>query len=63
VEIGHGKEGLVHISKLASSRVNKVEDVVHVGDKVTVKVIEIDRQGRINLSIKDALPKENEDNK
>ncbi len=63
VEIGHGKEGLVHISKLAPNRVNKVEDVVHVGDKVTVKVIEIDRQGRINLSIKDALPKENEDNK
>lgn len=63
VEIGHGKEGLVHISKLAPSRVNKVEDVVHVGDEVLVKVIEIDRQGRINLSIKDALSEESIDKK
>ncbi len=62
VEIGHGKEGLVHISKLAPNRVNKVEDVVHIGDNVLVKVVEIDKQGRINLSIKDALPKDNEDN-
>lgn len=56
VEILPGKEGLVHISKLANERVGKVEDVVQVGDEVPVKVIEIDRQGRINLSRKDALP-------
>ena len=55
VEILPGKEGLVHISKLAHERVGRVEDVVNVGDEVTVKVIEIDQMGRINLSIKDAL--------
>ena len=55
VEIAPGKEGLVHISKLAESRVEKVEDVVSVGDHVLVKVTEIDEQGRINLSRKDAL--------
>ena len=48
-----GKEGLVHISQISKERVNKVEDVLHVGDKVTVKVIEIDDQGRINLTMKD----------
>lgn len=53
VEFVPGKDGLVHISKLANRRVNKVEDVVNIGDEVMVKVIEIDRQGRINLSIKD----------
>lgn len=58
VEILPGKEGLVHISQLARERVNKVEDIVQVGDEVLVKVIEIDRQGRINLSRKEALPKE-----
>ena len=57
VEFIPGKEGLVHISKLAWNRVEKVEDVVHEGDKVRVKVIEIDNQGRINLSIRDTLPK------
>jgi len=57
VEFIPGKEGLVHISKLAWNRVDKVEDVVHEGDKVKVKVIEIDNQGRINLSIRDTLPK------
>ncbi|MBO7452035.1 MAG: S1 RNA-binding domain-containing protein, partial [Clostridiales bacterium] len=57
VEFIPGKEGLVHISKLAWNRVDKVEDVVHEGDKVRVKVIEIDNQGRINLSIRDTLPK------
>jgi len=56
VEILPGKEGLVHISKLAHERVGKVEDVVNVGDEVTVKVIEIDSLGRINLSRKDLLP-------
>ncbi|HKM43793.1 MAG TPA: polyribonucleotide nucleotidyltransferase [Limnochordia bacterium] len=60
VEILPGKEGLVHISQLEHRRVNKVEDVVDVGDEVMVKVIEIDRQGRINLSRKETLPKEKE---
>ena len=55
VEIAPGKDGLVHISKLDKQRVEKVEDVVSVGDEIVVKVIEIDRQGRINLSRKDAL--------
>ncbi len=50
VEILPGKEGLVHISQLALERVGKVEDVVAIGDEVTVKVTEIDRQGRVNLS-------------
>lgn len=54
VDLGRGgKEGLLHISKISKERVNNVEDVLHVGDKVTVKVIEIDDQGRINLSAKD----------
>ncbi len=55
VEFLPGKEGLVHISKLDKKRVAKVEDVVNIGDKIPVKVIEVDRQGRINLSRKDAL--------
>lgn len=55
VEILPGKEGLVHISKLDSERVNKVEDVVSIGDEILVKVTDIDNQGRINLSRKDAL--------
>ena len=55
VEIAPGKEGLVHISKLENHRVEKVEDVVSVGDEIVVKVIEIDDQGRINLSRKDAI--------
>lgn len=58
VEIAPGKEGMIHISKLAHKRVDKVEDVINIGDEVLVKVIEIDKQGRINLSRKDALPKE-----
>ena len=52
VEIAPGKEGLVHISQLAHERIAKVEDVVNVGDPIEVKVIEIDKQGRINLSHK-----------
>jgi len=48
-----GKEGLLHISKISKKRIKNVEDVLHVGDKVTVKVIDIDEQGRINLSMKD----------
>ena len=55
VEIAPGKEGLVHISKLENHRVEKVEDVVQPGDEVYVKVTEIDDQGRINLSRKDAM--------
>ncbi|MBE6878623.1 MAG: S1 RNA-binding domain-containing protein, partial [Ruminococcaceae bacterium] len=55
VEIAPGKEGLVHISKLDTKRVEKVEDVVNVGDEIIVKVTEIDDQNRINLSRKDAL--------
>ena len=56
VEIAPGKEGLVHISKLDNKRVAKVEDVVDIGDKVTVKFLGFDEKGRINLSRKDALP-------
>lgn len=55
VEILPGKEGLVHISKLDTKRVEKVEDVVSVGDEILVKVTEIDKQGRINLSRKHAM--------
>ncbi|MBQ6302979.1 MAG: polyribonucleotide nucleotidyltransferase [Clostridiales bacterium] len=57
VEFLPGKEGLVHISKMAWNRVDKVEDVLKEGDKVHVKLIEIDSQGRLNLSIRDCLPK------
>ncbi len=53
VEILPGKEGLIHISKLANQRVNKVEDVVKIGDRVRVKVIKVDDRGRIDLSLKD----------
>ncbi len=60
VEFAPGKEGLVHISKLDTKRVDKVEDVVKVGDEFLVKVLEVDKQGRINLSRKDALPAESE---
>jgi len=65
VEILPGKEGLVHISQLAEERVGKVEDVVSIGDEILVKVTEIDRQGRINLSRKEVLrqqKKEQENN-
>ena len=54
VEIAPGKEGLIHISKLADKRTAKVEDVVKAGDKVRVKLLEIDDHGRLNFSIKDA---------
>lgn len=49
VEVAPGKEGMVHISKLAKERVEKVEDVVSVGDTIKVKVIEIDSQNRVNM--------------
>ena len=55
VELFHGKEGLIHISELAEERVNRVEDVVNIGDEVLVKVIEIDKHDRINLSRKAVL--------
>lgn len=55
IEILPGKEGLLHISKMAKERVEKVEDVMNIGDKVTVKVTEIDSQNRINLSRKELL--------
>ena len=57
VEFAPGKEGLVHISKLAYSRVEKVEDVCNVGDRLTVKFLGIDEKGRMNLSHKDTLPR------
>lgn len=53
IDLGGGKEGLLHISKISKERVNKVEDVLRIGEEVTVKVIGIDEQGRINLSKKD----------
>ena len=53
VDLGGGKEGLLHISKIAKERINKVEDVLKLNDEVTVKVYEIDDQGRINLTRKD----------
>ena len=61
VELAPGKDGMVHISKLADHRVEKVEDVVNIGDMIWVKVTEIDEKGRVNLSYKDAL-KEMKDN-
>ena len=62
VEFLPGKEGLVHISKLDKKRVNKVEDVVKVGDEILVMVMEVDKQGRINLSRKDALEEADKSN-
>ena len=53
VDLGMGKEGLVHISKISKERIKNVEDILHEGDRVKAKVIEIDDQGRINLSMKD----------
>ena len=58
VQLLPGKDGLVHISQLAKERVKKVEDVVKIGDEITVKVIEIDKQGRVNLSRKVLLKDE-----
>jgi polyribonucleotide nucleotidyltransferase len=57
VELLPGKDGMVHISELADRRVDKVEDVVKIGDQIQVKVIEIDNQGRINLSRRALLEK------
>ena len=55
VELAPGKDGMIHISKLENHRVEKVEDVLNVGDMTWVKVTEIDEKGRVNLSRKDAL--------
>ncbi|MGN0496762.1 MAG: polyribonucleotide nucleotidyltransferase [Lachnospiraceae bacterium] len=55
VELSPNKDGLIHISKLSNERVAKVEDVVNIGDTVKVKVLEIDRMGKISLSLKDAV--------
>ncbi len=58
IDLGGGKEGLLHISKISKERINKVEDVLKIGDEVTVKVYEIDDQGRINLTRKDLYSEE-----
>ncbi len=58
VELAPGKDGMVHISKLAKHRVEKVEDVINLGDMIWVKVTEIDDRGRVNLSYKDAEPQQ-----
>ncbi|WP_117169666.1 polyribonucleotide nucleotidyltransferase [Paraliobacillus sediminis] len=60
VELFKGKEGLVHISEMAAERINKVEDVASIGDQMMVKVKEVDRQGRINLSRKSVIADEKE---
>ena len=60
VELAPGKDGMVHISKLADHRVEKVEDVVNIGDMIWVKVTDIDEKGRVNLSRKDALKEMNQ---
>ena len=58
VDVGCGKEGLLHISKISKERIKNIEDVLKVGDKVTVKVYEIDDQGRVNLTMKDLVDTE-----
>ena len=62
VDLGGGKEGLLHISKISKERINKVEDVLKIGDEVTVKVYEIDNQGRINLTRKDLYSETEDEN-
>ena len=63
IEIAPEKEGLIHISKISHSRIKKVEDVLKIGDNVTALLTDIDKQGRINLSIKALLPKPLDDDK
>ena len=58
LEFAPGKEGMVHISKLAHRRVNKVEEVLSLGDIINVKCMGKDKMGRISFSLKDALPRE-----
>ncbi|MFN7250790.1 MAG: polyribonucleotide nucleotidyltransferase [Anaerobacillus sp.] len=61
VEIFKGKDGLVHISQLSEERVNKVEDVIAIGDQILVKVTEVDNQGRVNLSRKAVLKEQKQE--
>lgn len=61
VEIFKGKDGLVHISQLAEERVNKVEDIIALGDEILVKVTEVDNQGRVNLSRKAVLKEQKQE--
>jgi polyribonucleotide nucleotidyltransferase len=63
VEILPGVDGLVHISQLAEHRVNRVQDEVNEGDEIMVKVLEVDKQGKIRLSRKDVLKAEAEGKK
>ena len=63
VDIGGGREGLLHISKISKEHIEKVEDVLAVGDEVVVKVSDIDSQGRINLNMKDLEKSETSENK
>ncbi|MFC1810645.1 polyribonucleotide nucleotidyltransferase [Patescibacteria group bacterium] len=63
VQFAPGKDGLVHISQISNERVEKVEDKLKIGDKVKVKLMEVDSQGRYNLSMKAVLPKSGEDKK
>ena len=57
VQLWPGCEGLVHVSQLADTRVDKVEDIVKLGDEIIVKALGLDKKGRQNFSRKDALPK------
>ena len=57
VDLGNGREGLVHISQIADEHIRRVEDFVKIGEKVTVRVLNIDQQGRINLTMKAFAPK------
>jgi polyribonucleotide nucleotidyltransferase len=59
IELLPGKDGLLHISKMANERVEKVEDVLNIGDEVEVKVAEIDSQGRVNLLRTDIVYNQN----
>mgnify|MGYP000901106786 CR=1 FL=1 len=62
VALTDNKDGLLHISQISDKRVNKVEDVLNIGDEILVKIIEIDQQGKIKLSRKDALKEQQEEN-
>ena len=55
VQLAPNKDGLIHISKLSKERIEKVEDIVNIGDKVKVKVLEIDKMGRINLALREII--------
>jgi len=60
VEVAPGKDGLVHISKLAQRRVNTVDEVVQLGDEVVIKVLGVDDRGRVNFSMRDVTDEERE---